>query len=229
MTSVSHCAIACLVASLALASGAPSPRYVSTRPIAAVPLRTAVRARTVASPLLVASTEETDKAVSVSAAWGVCGFLSILASAVRRLFPIALQPFTRRDLSALQWCLYGGSVAGFAYMEGYSAFQKKFSPLVVRRAMTLTRSGATTKQRVLGPFYSMGLFHATKKRKIVAWSVSMGVFLLVGMVKRLPYPWRSIVDAGVCSGLCWGGASIVAFYVKALLGNPPEVSPELPG
>ena len=74
----------------------------------------------------------------------------------------------------------------------------------------------------------MGLFHASKKRKIVSWSVSLTVFVLVGVVKRLPYPWRSIVDAGVCSGLAWGGASIAALYVRALLGTPPTVSPELP-
>lgn len=166
-----------------------------------------------------------DNARSVSAAWGVCGFLSILASAVRRLGPIALQPFVRMDLSLLQWSCYAASVIGFAYVEGYGAFQKKFSPMVVRRAMTLTRAGAGVVKRVFAPFYSMGLFHASRKRKIVSWSVSLTVFMLVGLVKRLPYPWRSIVDAGVCSGLCWGGASIVIFYARALGGTPPHRRP----
>ena len=75
----------------------------------------------------------------------------------------------------------------------------------------------------------MGLFHATKKRKTVSWSVSISVAIIVGVVKRLPYPWRSIVDAGVCVGLLWGGASIAAFYARALTtGEPPQVSAELP-
>jgi len=202
---------------------------VSPAPLRVVSRRTA-RAP-VAPPLLLAAAEASlpnDNARSVSAAWGVCGFLSILASAVRRLGPIALQPFVRMDLSLLQWSCYAASVIGFAYVEGYGAFQKKFSPMVVRRAMTLTRAGAGVVKRVFAPFYSMGLFHASRKRKIVSWSVSLTVFMLVGLVKRLPYPWRSIVDAGVCSGLCWGGASIVIFYARALGGTPPTADPELP-
>lgn len=193
-------------------------------------LRPATLTSKPASSLLMAASEAepVGLARSASAAWGVCGFLSILASAIRRLGPIALQPFANRDLSLLQCWLYVGSVVGFAYIEGYGAFQKKFSPMVVRRAMTLSRAGAATAHRALAPFYSMGLFHASRKRKIVSWSVSVTVFLLVGVVKRLPYPWRSIVDAGVCSGLCWGGASIVVYYIRALFGMPPAVDPELP-
>ena len=166
--------------------------------------------------------------LGAAAAWGVFGFLGILASAVRRLLPIALQPLGRKDLSLLQWAFFGGTMATFAYVEGYGAFQKKFSPLVVRRAMTLGDAGRPFAHKALAPFYSMGLFHASKKRRTVSWSVSLGVFMLVGLVKRLPYPWRSIVDAGVCTGLCWGGASILAFYARALAGVPPGVDPELP-
>ena len=202
------------------------------RPVVPAALQhSSVRARAPSAPLLVAaapSAPPPDSARSLSVAWGVCGFLSILASAVRRLAPIAMQPFARRDLTLLQWCLFSGSVVGFAYVEGYGAFQKKFSPLVVRRAMTLTRDGAAGVHRLLAPFYSMGLFHASRKRKIVSWSVSLTVFMLVGLVKRLPYPWRSIVDAGVCSGLCWGGASILVFYARALAGHTPTADPEMP-
>jgi len=169
------------------------------------------------------------RASGIAVAWGVCGFLGILASAIGRLAPIAMQPFALGDLTLVQWGLYGGCMAGFAYVEGYGAFQKKFSPLVVRRAMTLNDAAHRSLLHVvLAPFYSMGLLHATRKRRIVSWSVSLTVGVLVGVVKRLPYPWRSIVDAGVCTGLCWGGASILAFYVRALAGTPPGVDPELP-
>lgn len=51
---------------------------------------------------------------------------------------------------------------------------------------------------------------------------------MVGLVKRLPYPWRSIVDAGVVTGLVWGAVSIINLYVRALLGTPPGVDPCLP-
>jgi len=166
-------------------------------------------------------------AQGLAVAWGVCGFLGILASAIGRLAPIALQPLLLRDLTWVQWGWYGLSMGTFAYVEGYGAFQKKFSPLVVQRAMTL-KTPASPVHVILAPFYSMGLMHATKKRKIVSTTISLSVAMLVGVVKRLPYPWRSIVDAGVCVGLCWGGASIVAFYARALAGHPPGVDPQLP-
>ena len=69
---------------------------------------------------------------------------------------------------------------------------------------------------------------ATKKRKTVSWSISLGVAMVVGVVKRLPYPWRSIVDAGVVTGLLYGGTSIAIMYVRALLGKPPTADPCLP-
>ena len=41
-------------------------------------------------------------------------------------------------------------------------------------------------------------------------------------------PWRSIVDAGVCTGLAWGAASILFFYIRALAGTAPGVDPQMP-
>ena len=217
-----------VVVSVAAGATPARPAIGRARPIASAPLHPALQLRPVASPVLVASAALPAEARSISAMWGVCGFLSILASAIRRLAPIAIQPFARRDLTVLQWCLFGCSIFGFAYIEGYGAFQKKFSPMVVRRAMTLTCAGAAGAHRLFAPFYAMGLFHASKKRRIISWSVSLSVFMLVGLIKRLPYPWRSIVDAGVCSGLAWGGLSIVAIYLRAVFGTPPDVDPELP-
>ena len=121
---------------------------------------------------------------------------------------------------------YAGAMATMAYAEGYKAFQLKFSPMVVQRAITL--NCASPLHVLLGPFYSMGLLHATKKRKTISWAVSLGVAMLIAAVKRLPYPWRSIIDAGVVCGLGWGGASIAVFYAKALAGTPPGVDPQLP-
>lgn len=77
----------------------------------------------------------------------------------------------------------------------------------------------------------MGLLHATRKRQIVSWSVSLGVAGIVAAVKQLPYPWRNIVDAGVVVGLSWGSASILVLYIRAWLTGqlPTTVSAALPG
>ena len=103
-------------------------------------------------------------------AWGVCGFLGIMGSAIGRLTKVAIVPVLQRDLTLLQWSLFGSTMAAFAYFEGYKAFQLKFSPMLVQRAMTLSREGTPLHHIALAPFYSMGLFHATKKRRIIAWS-----------------------------------------------------------
>ena len=174
-----------------------------------------------------AATPLEPRAHSPAVAWGVCGFLGIIGSAIGRLAPIAAVPFRQLDLTPLQWVWFGTSVSMFAYVEGYKAFQGKFSPMLVNRALTLS-NGAPAHHVVLAPFYSMGLFHATKKRKIVSWSISLGVAIVVGVVKRLPYPWRSIVDAGVVTGLLYGGTSIAIMYVRALMGKPPTADPCLP-
>jgi hypothetical protein len=120
----------------------------------------------------------------------------------------------------------------FAYVEGYKGFQQKFSPLVVKRSFTLKpgTQGVSWLHVVLAPIYSMGLIHATKKRKIVSWSVTLGVAAIVAAVKRLPYPWRNIVDAGVVVGLSWGSLSIVVSYLHSIVTGkvPSQVSAELP-
>lgn len=127
--------------------------------------------------------------------------------------------------------MYGGFAALMAYAEGFKGFQKKFSPLVVKRALTLDSrkgGGAGPLQLILAGPYSMGLFHATKKRRTVSWALTAGVLCLVQMVKRLPYPWRSIVDAGVVVGLSYGTLSICVIWARALMGTAPAIDPALP-
>jgi hypothetical protein len=114
-------------------------------------------------------------------------------------------------------------------VEGYKGFQTKFSPLVVKRAFTLVPGQSNVLHLILAPLYSMGLFHAQKKRLIVSWSVTIGIAGIVAAVKRLPYPYRNIIDAGVVAGLTWGSISILILYVKAMVtGTLPTIDPALP-
>jgi len=100
--------------------------------------------------------------------------------------------------------------------------------MVVRRAMTLSAPGTPMSHSVLAPFYSMGHFHASGKRRATSWSITLSVAALVRLLKWVAYPYRSMVDAGVVVGLTWGATSIVAVYARALAGNFPAVDPELP-
>lgn len=170
----------------------------------------------------------------VSSLWGSLGVVYILVKAIKRVVPIALEPFRSEGvvapLTRYQLGAYIVTCLWFAYVEGYKGFQMKFSPLVVSRSFTLQPSTSPLHHILFAPLYSMGLFHATKKRLIVSWCVSIGVTGIVAAVKRLPYPWRNIVDAGVAVGLSWGTISIMGGYIISLVTGiaPIDVDPALP-
>lgn len=159
-----------------------------------------------------------------------------MLKAVKRVLPVALEPFKSADaaialvpLTRLQLGAYIVTCLFFAYAEGYKGFQRKFAPLVVARSLKIDLAWSKIHHVILGPFYAMGLFHATKKRMAVSWGVTIGVAAIVAVVKRLSYPYRSIVDAGVAVGLSWGTASILIGYVKALIcGLPEDADPAFP-
>ena len=153
--------------------------------------------------------------------WGVFGVTAMLLNAVRRCAPVALEPFSAAEpLTAALVCAYGAAAASMAYAEGYKAFHLKFSPMVVKRSLTLR--DAPLAHKLAGPLYAMGLFHATKKRACTSWGFLVGVFGLVKLVQRLPYPWRSVVDAGVVAGLGVGAGSILYHYARCLLYTSPS-------
>jgi hypothetical protein len=120
----------------------------------------------------------------------------------------------------------------FAYVEGYKGFHLKFAPLVVKRSFTLvigSSQGNNPINYIFAPLYSMGLFSATKKRKIISWSVSIGVAIIVAIVKKLPPTPRCILDAGVVVGLSIGSLSIFYHFVKSMItGKLPDIDPCLP-
>lgn len=128
----------------------------------------------------------------------------------------------------LAYRVYIATCLWFAYVEGYKGFHTKFAPLVVSRSFTLEPGYSKISHFIFAPFYSMRLFHATKKRMAISWGVTLGVAGIVAAVKRLPYPWRNIVDAGVVTGLSWGCLSIIIYYVKALIVGKIPADPALP-
>lgn len=148
----------------------------------------------------------------------------MIGNAIKRLLPIALQPFYSGDFTPAQWAMYAVWGVIMSYAEGFKGFHQKFSPLVVRRAFTLD-SNISVINLTFAWAYSMGLFFATKKRMVISWSITGGVMLLVMLVKSLTYPWRSIVDGGVVAGLTIGSLSILYHYIVAMCGKLPEIDP----
>jgi len=74
----------------------------------------------------------------------------------------------------------------------------------------------------------MGYFHAKRKTRITAICLTLGIVLLVVLVRYLPTPWRGLVDFGVVLGLSYGILSFAASTAQAFLGKNFRHSPEVP-
>jgi hypothetical protein len=160
------------------------------------------------------------------ATWGILGVALLLTQALVRLTPLAIESM-RSGMSGAQWVLLAAWVAVSAYSEGYKAFQRRWVPRVVARALYLARHPRPLHV-VLAPFFCMGLLHAKRRRLIVSWTAVALIIVAVLLVRRLPQPWRGFIDAGVVVGLTWGLVCLGISAARALRGEAPEASPELP-
>jgi hypothetical protein len=163
---------------------------------------------------------------NLAAVWGLAGVFLLLTSATVRLAPLAIKAF-EFPFSLFQWISLAAIVVGMAYMEGYKGFQKGFSPRVAARARYL-RENPRFLHILLAPFFCMGYFHATRRRKITSISLTLGIIVLILMVRMVEQPWRGIIDAGVVVGLAWGVLSLVAFSVQGLGREVYPYDPEVP-
>ena len=162
----------------------------------------------------------------IGAIWGLTGVLVLLASATLRLWPKAVDAFSY-PFAWYHWAALASIVTGMAYAEGYKGFQKAFSPRTAARARYL-RQNPRIVHVVFAPFFCMGYFHATKRRKITSISLTLGIIALIIFVYLVPQPWRGIIDAGVVVGLVWGIVSLLAFGSQAMGREPYPHDPEVP-
>ena len=160
------------------------------------------------------------------AIWGLAGVLALLASATLRLWPKAVDALSF-PFAWYHWAALAAIVIGMAYAEGYKGFQKAFSPRTAARARYL-RQNPRIVHIVFAPFFCMGYFYATRRRKITSISLTLGIVLLIVLVHFVPQPWRGIIDFGVVVGLAWGIVSLLAFSVQAMGRNTYPYSPEVP-
>jgi hypothetical protein len=163
---------------------------------------------------------------SFGALWGILGLTLIFGRGLICLYPY-VQELPESTFVWFHWIALAASLLFMGYAEGYKGFQLKFSPRAAARALYL-RGNPTPVRVTFAPLFCMGFFHATRKRKIVAYSLTTMIVLLIVLVRQLPQPWRGIVDAGVLLGLGWGLVSVWIFSLKALFGKDFDVSPETP-
>lgn len=162
----------------------------------------------------------------VTAAWGAAGVVGICAFAIWRLSRYTLEALDLQ-FTALQWALLVVNIVFMAWSEGYRGFQLKFSPRAAARALYLYRTPTSRWVKVLAPLFCFGYFRATRRVRIVTWSVTAGIVVLVLLIHRLDQPWRGIIDAGVVVGLSWGVVSLLVSYLKAFGSGEYPASPEV--
>jgi uncharacterized membrane protein YedE/YeeE len=167
-----------------------------------------------------------DRRLGWPAVWGIAGVVIVLAQAIFKLFPLALE-LVDHELTPLQLGVLGGWLVMSAYSEGYRGFHKQFAPRVVARARHLS-AHPRPLHVALAPAYCMGLLHATRKRLVVSWILTLAIVAVVIVVRKLAQPWRGIIDAGVVVGLTLGLASICYYVARALGGGAMPVTADVP-
>jgi len=161
------------------------------------------------------------------ASWGVLCVTALLSQALFRLIPRAIEPWRGAGMTTFQIALYVGCMVVMGYSEGYRAFQLRFCPRVVSRAIHLGKNPKPLHV-VLALFFCMSLFHSTRRQKIVSWGFVFGIIALIVMVRQLAQPWRGIIDGGVVVGLGWGVIATWWIFVRALMGHAAPEVPDLP-
>lgn len=163
----------------------------------------------------------------LAALWGVTGVLLLLGQASWRLGAVALEALRQPGFTPAQTVLLAVWIVASAYLEGYRAFHQQFAPRVVARALYLS-AHPRPLWVALAPLFCMALFHATRRRLITSWTLVVAVMTMVILVRRLPQPWRGIVDAGVVIALVWGITSVLLYSVRGWMGQPMPVPSEVP-
>ena len=144
--------------------------------------------------------------------WACAGFTALLLSAVYRLSQQALGALAY-EFTPLQVALLVANVVFMAYSEGFRGFQQRFSPRFAGRAWQLNGQSSSL-EKLLAPFYAMGLFRAPRRDLIVGWSLTALIVAVVIVFRFIPQPWRGILDMGVVVGLAWGMVATVAAVAR---------------
>lgn len=163
---------------------------------------------------------------TLGALWGLGGIVLLFLSACWRLGRLALEAFSA-GWTWYHWPVLAVVIVIMAHAEGYRGFQKGFSPRAAARARYL-REHPRLLWLALAPLFCMGYIHATRKRRIISFTLTLGIVALVLLVRLLPQPWRGIIDAGVVVGLVWGIVSLACCGVQALTASSYDISPETP-
>lgn len=153
--------------------------------------------------------------------WGMSGIIFILIFAIYRLAPMAIA-LKDIPLGLFHWATLLFSLIYMAYAEGYKGFFLSFAPRAAVRAHYLAKNPRVL-HIIFAPLFCMGFIHATRKRKLISFGLTVTIMGFVMAVRYLPQPWRGILDAGVVVGLTLGCFSIL-YFCYVIFSDPERIS-----
>ncbi|MFC4994636.1 hypothetical protein [Rubritalea tangerina] len=164
----------------------------------------------------------------IATLWGILGVTALIGTAIHRLY-LKAEVALSGDyaLTTTHWVVMIAFSLFMLVAEGYRGFQKKFSPRTAARTHFLYNN-TTPKRLILAPFFCMGYFDANKKTRIISISLTLGIILLILLMRLIPQPWRGVLDVGVVLGLSYGLISYFCFLIKVFTKKDHGHSPEMP-
>ena len=164
----------------------------------------------------------------IATIWGITGVTALIGTAIFRLYEKAALAFSGDyTLTTMHWVIMVVFSVFMLISEGYRGFQKKFSPRTAARTHYLFQNPTPTRL-LLAPFFCMGYFDATKKTRIIAICLTLGIIALILLMRLVPMPMRGVLDVGVVLGLSYGLLSYFCFLVKVFTTPDHGHSPEMP-
>ena len=158
--------------------------------------------------------------------WGVIGFGLLLGSAIFRLsgriFEVEYSHLRTGHILFLV-----GFTLFMLLTEGYGGFHQRLSPRFASRAKRLLHEPKFFHV-LLAPFFCIGYFHASRRRVIGSFALTLMIVLLVILVSHMAQPWRGLLDIGVVSGLLFGIVSLVVTIFNVLILGREAADPEFP-
>ena len=150
-----------------------------------------------------------------AAAWALVGVAAIFAYAVLRLGERGIETI-RAGLTPAEWAALAVIAALTVYSEGVRALQRRWVPHLFERVAGLRAEPVL--HRLLAPIWALSLIAAPRRSLLRAWVGLFAIVLAVILVRRLPEPWRGIVDFAVAISLGWGLVVMIAGMVRFFAG-----------
>lgn len=162
----------------------------------------------------------------IGVVWGVTGVYTLLLFAIYRLSLITWDALSY-ELYWYHWAVLTLNIIFMAHSEGYRGFQQNFSPRVAARGKYLYKNPVPIHV-LTAPLFCIGYYHIKQNKQKLIIGLTLGILVLVFLIRFLPQPWRGIIDAGVVVGLSWGVVSLTIFCIRAFTSKTFDHSPEIP-